>query len=254
MNNKSTTLKETIHQSWDKIKVRYPMVIDETPVKGDPVKTEFLRYIDGLKNVEEISHYFTLEPGEAHLIFSDLIAIKAIRFIDDFERLVFLKRRNSELKGNYDFLVAEQNKLSGEKYYLCKQIAAREKEMLSITEAIPGLEQKLQEFNNELDILKSSSSELWNYNSELLGLFKDMSSKEQEINGLLEEIESAYPKAIKKKKRMSKLLQEVDERVVDANTKNLTLKRKISVYQDALSDVRECLFDANVHIKYSKNE
>ncbi|MBF0314609.1 MAG: hypothetical protein HQK50_09645 [Oligoflexia bacterium] len=254
MKNTSSTIKKQLLSSWDQMKVKYPVVVDKSAVKGDTVKEEFLQYIDGLRSVGEISQYLTLDASEAHLVFSNLLAIKAIRFIDHYERLTLLNRQNAELKNNQAFLAEENNKLKGEKYYLSRQIESKQKEMLTIAEVMPSLQERLQEFNREIDTLKSNSTELWDYNSDLLGLVKDMSIKEKQINEIFIEIEAALPKLIKKKKRMSELLSKADERVNDIDVKNIKIKRLLSLYHESVEEVRDYLFDAKTHLNYFKND
>ncbi|MBF0299472.1 MAG: hypothetical protein HQK51_12175 [Oligoflexia bacterium] len=254
MKKTSLTIKKQLLSSWDQMKVKYPIVVDKSPVQDDAVKKEFLNYVDGLMSVEEISQYLTLEASEAYLIFSDLLAIKVIRFIDNYERLALLNRQTAELKNNLDFLTAEDNKLKGEQYYLNKQIANKQKEISTIEDLIPQLQQQLKEFNSEIDNLKTNSLELWSYNSDLLGLVKDMSLKEKQINTILVEIEESIPKLIKKKKRMSELLKSADERVNDIEVKNVKLKRLLSLYHESVEEVRDYLFDTKTHINYFKND
>ncbi|MBF0360252.1 MAG: hypothetical protein HQK49_04535 [Oligoflexia bacterium] len=262
MNNQSssqsqaqpTTIKEKLLHSWDQMKAKYPLVVDITPVKGDIVKEQFLHYIDGLKNVEEIAHYFTLEPSEAHLILSDLLSLRVIRFIDNTERLAYLNRQNSELKTNLDFISSENNKLKGEERYLKKQVQSKENEIVSMNEKIPEVQRQLNEFNKELETLKSSSITLWDYNSDLLGLIKDMSCKEKQITEILNQMESSFPKMVKKKKRVANLLSETKGRVVDTEEKNSTLKKKMSIYHDSIEEIKGSLFDIKSRLTYLKNK
>ena len=120
-------LKKKLMNSWDQMKKRYPVVRSVERVSGDTAKEEFLRSIDGLKSAEEIGAYFTLEPSEAHLIFSDLLQLGAIRFLEDAERFGYLRKQNLELKQKYDFQMAERNRLIGEELYLSERIKEKKK-------------------------------------------------------------------------------------------------------------------------------
>ena len=98
MTSNTSLLKQQIFNSWDQMKSRYPVVVNIKAVKGDTVKEDFLRYIDGSRSAEEVRDFFTLDTSDAHLIFSDLLNVGAVRFLQDAERLPYLKRYNQELK------------------------------------------------------------------------------------------------------------------------------------------------------------
>jgi hypothetical protein len=157
---KQVQLKKKLMNSWDQMKQKYPVVRSMELVGGDPDKEEFLRTIDGLKSAEEIGAYFTLEPSEAHLILSDLLQLGAIRFIEDAERLGYLKKQNLELKQKFDFQMAERNRLLGEELYLTKRIKEKKKATAELKERLPEVNESLEEHELNLASLRQNYNAL----------------------------------------------------------------------------------------------
>jgi hypothetical protein len=241
-------LKKKLMKSWDHMKPRYPVVRSMEPVSGDAAKEEFLRSIDGLKSAEEIALYFTLEPSEAHLIFSDLLQLGAIRFLEDAERLGYLKKHNLELKQKFDFQMAERNRMAGEELYLTERIKEKKKGISELKERLPGLNQSLEEHNRTLADLSRNYHALWESNSELLGLAKDMQSREQQIKQAIERLEAEFPKVLKKKTRVITKLKKTEEAQVQNVTRNDKLDKRLLVYRDTVDEMRDYLEDAKLRI------
>src|SRR3972149_4637950 len=205
-----TQLKKKLMNSWDQMKQKYPVVRSMELVSGDAAKVEFLRSIDGMKSAEEIGAYFTLEPSEAHLIFSDLLQLGAIRFLEDAERFGYLRKQNLELKQKFDFQMAERNRLIGEELYLSERIKEKKKALSELKERLPELNKSLEEHDLTLSSLKQNYHDLWESNSELLGLEKDMKGKEQQIKQAIERLEAEFPKLLKKKIRVITRLKKTE--------------------------------------------
>lgn len=241
-------LKKKLMNSWDQMKQKYPVVRSKELVSGDPDKEEFLQTIDGLKSAEEIGAYFTLEPSEAHLIFSDLLQLGAIRFIEDAERLGYLKKQNLELKQKFDFQLAEHNRLMGEELYLTKRIKEKKKAIAEQQERLPGLNQSLSEHDLTLANLRQNYNALWESNSELLGLGKDMKSREQQIKQAIETLETEFPKLLKKKTRVITKLKKTEDAQNQQVAGNDKLAKKLLVYRDTVDEIRDYLDDARGRI------
>jgi len=241
-------LKKKLMSSWDHMKTRYPVVRNMDPVKGDTTKEEFLRCIDGLKNAEEIKAYFTLEPSEAHLIFSDLLNLGAIRFLDDAERLGYLRMQNLELKQKLDFLMSERNKLMGEELYLSERVKEKKQGLSELKERIPELKKALEDHELTLSGLRQNYNDLWDSNSELLGLGKDMKEREQQIKQALDTLELGFPKLLKKKTRIISMLKKTEEKQNQNITVNERLDKRLLVYRDTIDEIRDYLDDAKLRI------
>ncbi|HLA27989.1 MAG TPA: hypothetical protein VJZ49_08845 [Syntrophales bacterium] len=246
--NMQVQLKKKLMNSWDQMKQKYPVVRSRELVSGDPDKEEFLQTIDGLKSAEEIGAYFTLEPSEAHLIFSDLLQLGAIRFIDDAERLGYLKKHNLELKKNFDFQMAERNRLLGEEFYLNKRLKEKKKAISELQERLPELNKSLEEQNLNLANLRQNYNALWESNSELLGLGKDMKSKEQQIMQGIERLEAEFPKLLKKKTRVITKLKKTENAQNQYAAGNDKLANRLLMYQDAIDEMRDYIEDARLRI------
>lgn len=243
-----TQLKKKLLNSWDQMKQRYPVVRSMELVKGDLDKEEFLRTIDGLKSAEEIADYFTLEPSEAHLIFSDLLQLGAIRFIEDAERLGYLKKQNLELKQKFDFQMAEHSRLLGEEVYLSSRIKEKKKAIAELKEELPELAKSQEEHEVNLAGLRQSYNTLWESNSELLGLVKDMKSREHQIKLAIETLEVEFPKLMKKKTRVDTKLKKTEEEHNQRATGNEKLDKRLLVYRDTVDEMRDYLDDAKSRI------
>jgi len=245
---KQAQLKKKLMKSWDDMKKKYPVVRSVEMVRRDAAKEEFLRSADGLKSAEEIGAYFTLEPSEAHLIFSDLLQLGAIRFLEDAERIDYLRNQNLELKQKFDFQIAERNRLIGEELYLSERIKEKKQEISELKERLPELEKSLEEHNLTLSNFRQKYNDLWESNSELLGLGKDMKSKEQEIKRALEMLETEFPKLLKKKTRVFTKLKKTEDAQVQNVTRTDKLERRLLVYRDTVDDMRDYLEDAKLRI------
>ena len=241
-------LKKKLMDSWDHMKKRYPVVRSVERVSGDAAKEEFLRFIDGLKSAEEIGAYFTLEPSEAHLIFSDLLQSGAIRFLEDAERFGYLRKQNLELKQKFDFQMAERNRLIGEELYLSERIKEKKKAISELKERLPELNKSLEEHNLTLASLRKNYNDLWESNSELLGLGKDMKGKEQQIKQAIERLEAEFAKLLKKKIRVIAKLKMTEDAQVRHVARNDKLDRRLLVYRDTVDEVRDYLEDAKLRI------
>jgi prefoldin subunit 5 len=241
-------LKKKLMNSWDQMKQKYPVVRSRELVGRDPDKEEFLRTIDGLKSAEEIGAYFTLEPSEAHLIFSDLLQLGAIRFIEDGERLGFLKKQNLELKKNFDFQMVEHNRLLGEELYLTKRIKEKKKAITELQERLPELNRSLEEHDLNLANLRQNYNTLWESNSELLGLGKDLKGKEQQIKQAIELLEAEFPKLLKKKTRVITRLKKTGHAQAQHTAGNDKLAGRLLVYRDTVDEIRDYLDDARLRI------
>lgn len=246
--NAQAQLKKRLMDSWDHMKQRYPVVRSMELVGGDPDKLEFLKAIDGLKSAEEIGAYFTLEPSEAHLIFSDLLQLGAIRIIEDAERLGYLKKQNMELKNKFDFQMAEHNRLLGEELYLTKRLKEKEKAISELKESLPELNESLEEHERNLADLRQNYNVLWESNSELLGLGKDMKSREQQIKQAIETLEAEIPKLLKKKTRVITKLKKIENAQTLHAVGNEKLDRRLLVYRDTVDEMRDYLEDARSRI------
>ena len=245
---KQAQLKKNLMKSWDDMKKRYPVVRSVELVSGDTAKEEFLRNIDGLKSAEEIGAYFTLEPSEAHLIFSDLLQLGAIRFLEDAERFGFLRKQNLELKQKFDFQMAERNRLIGEELYLSERIKEKKKAISELKERLPELNKSLEEHERTLSSLRERYNGLWESNSELLGLAKDMKGREQQIKQAIEMLEAEFPKLLKKKTRVVTKLKKTEEAQVQHITRNDNLDRRLVVYRDTIDEMRDYLEDSKLRI------
>ncbi|MEI6666945.1 MAG: hypothetical protein WCP29_02230 [Acidobacteriota bacterium] len=241
-------LKQKLLNSWDQMKRRYPVVRSVELVRGDAAKEEFLRSIDGMKSAEEIAAYFTLEASEAHLIFSDLLQLGAVRFLEDAERLGYLKKQNLDLKRKYDFLMAERNRLLGEEVYLSERIKQKKHSMAELRERLPGLNHALDTHNETLGNLRQNYNGLWESNSELLGLGKDMKAKEQQISLAIEKLEREFPKLLKKKTRVIERLKKTEAAKVQHASGNDKLDTRLLVYRDTVDEMRDFLEDAKLRI------
>ena len=241
-------LKKKLMNSWDHMKKRYPVVRSVERVSGDAAKEEFLRSIDGMKSAEEVGAYFTLEPSEAHLIFSDLLQLGAIRFLEDAERFGYLRKQNLELKQKFDFQMAERNRLIGEELYLSERIKEKKKAISELKERLPELNKSLEEYNLTLSSLRQNYNDLWESNSELLGLGKDMKGKERQIKQAIEMLEGEFPKVLKKKTRVITKLKKTEDAQVQNVTRNETLDRRLLVYRDTVDEMRDYLEDAKLRI------
>jgi DNA repair exonuclease SbcCD ATPase subunit len=241
-------LKKKLMNSWDHMKKRYPIVRSVEPVGGDAAKEEFLRSVDGLKSAEAIRAYFTLEPSEAHLIFSDLLQLGAIRFLEDAERFGYLRKQNLELKQKFDFLMAERNRLIGEELYLSERIKEKKKAVSELKERLPGLNESLEGQELTLSSLRKNYNDLWESNSELHGLGKDMKSKEQQIKQAIEALEAEFPKLLKKKTRVITKLKKTEDAQHKHVTGNDKLDRRLLAYRDTVDEMRDYLEDAKFRI------
>lgn len=246
--NVQAHLKKKIMTSWDQMKQKYPVVRSRELVSGDPDKEEFLRTIDGLKSAEEIGAYFTLEPSEAHLIFSDLLKLGAIRFIEDAERLGFLRKLNLEYKQKFDFQMAERNRLLGEELYLTKRIKEKKKAIAELRESLPEMNKSLEEHDLILANLRQNYNNLWESNSEFLGLGKDMKSREQQIQRAIELLEAEFLKVLKKKTRVVTRLKKTEQAQNLHATGNDKLANRLHLYRDAVDEMRDHLDDARLRI------
>ena len=246
--NTQVQLKKKLMNSWDQMKQKYPVVRSRELVSGDPDKEEFLCTIDGLKSAEEIGAYFTLDPSEAHLIFSDLLQLGAIRFIEDAERLGYLKKQNMEFKQKFDFQVTEHNRLLGEELYLTKRIKEKKKAITELQERLPDLNTSLEEHDLQLSNLRQNYHALWESNSELLGLGKDMKSKEQQIKQAIEMLEAEFPKVLKKKTRVIAKLKKTGDAQAQHAEGNDKLASRLLVYRDTVDEMRDYLDDARLRI------
>ena len=243
-------LKKKLMDSWDHMKQRYPLVRSVERVSGDAAKEEFLRSIDGLKSAEEIRVYFTLEPSEAHLIFSDLLQLGAIRFLEDAERLGFLRKQSLELKQKFDFQMAERNRLIGEELYLSERIKEKKKALSELKERLPELHKSLEENQRTLASLRQQYHDLWESNSELRGLAKDMKGKEQQIKQAIERLEAEFPKLLKKKTRVFARLKKTEDAQVQHVTRNDNLARRLLMYRETVDEMRDYLEDAKLRIDH----
>jgi hypothetical protein len=241
-------LKQKLMNSWDQMKKKYPVVRSAEPVRGDTAKEAFLRSIDGLKSAEEIGDYFTLEPSETHLIFSDLLQLGAIRFLEDAERLGYLRKQNLELKQNFDFQMAEHSRLIGEELYLTRRIKEKEETLSELKERLPGLNKSLEEHNLTLSTLRQNYNDLWESNSELLGLVKDMKSREQQISQAIETLEAEFLKLLKKKTRVITQLKKTEDTQVQQLTVSDKLDRQLLLYRDTIDEMRDYLEDTKLRI------
>ena len=248
MNNNTLLLKQKLLDSWDQMKSRFPVVLNIGAVKGDSVKEDFLSYIDGLRCADEIRDFFTLDTSDAHAIFSDLLNCGAIRFLQDAERFPFLKNQNSELRKKIDFLLSEKDKLSGEELYLTSQIVDTEKTIKFCEDNIPKLKQTIEEISGKLDPLKQSATELWDSNSELLGLTRDMKNKERQIRLAVERLEEELPKVMRKKTRMITQIKTLDTKVNVSNIEKTKVEKKLLLYREAIDEVSEYLEDTKGRI------
>ncbi len=241
-------LKQKLMNSWDLMGKKYPVVRSMEPIRGDSAKEAFLRSIDGLKSAEEIAAYFTLEPTEAHLIFSDLLQLGAIRFLEEAERLGYLRKQNLELKQYFDFQMAEHNRLIGEELYLSERLKEKKKTLAELQERLPALNKALEERNQTLALLKQDYQNLWESNSELLGLIKDMKSKEQEISRAIEILEAEIPVLIKKKTRVITKLKKTEAEQIQYLALNDKLDRRVHLYRDTVDEMRDYLEEAKLRI------
>ncbi|MBI4766556.1 MAG: hypothetical protein HY787_18480 [Deltaproteobacteria bacterium] len=241
-------LKQKLMNSWDQMGKRYPVVRSMEPVRGDTVKEAFLRFIDGLKSAEEIAAYFTLEPSEAHLIFSDLLQLGAIRFLEEAERLGYLRKQNLELKQQFDFQMAEHNRLIGEELYLSERIKEKKKTLSELQERLPELNQALEEHNQTLATLRQTYQDLLESNSELLGLAKDMKSKERQISQAIEMLESEFLQLMKKKTRVINKLRKTEAEQAQYLTVNDKLDRRFHLYRSTVDEMRDYLEEAKSRI------
>jgi uncharacterized coiled-coil DUF342 family protein len=243
-------LKKKLMNSWDQMKKRYPVVRSVERISGDAAKEEFLRSIDGQKSAEEIAAYFTLEPSEAHLIFSDLLQLGALRFLEEAERFGYLRKQNLELKQNYDFQMAERNRLIGEERYLSERLKEKKQALAELNEHFPQLNKSLEEDGLTLSTLRQNYNDLWESNSELLGLEKDLKAREQQIKQSIETLEAEFPKLLKKKTRVITKYRKTEEAQVQHAVRNDKLDRRLLVYHDTVDEMRDYLQEAKSRIDY----
>ncbi|MBF0441920.1 MAG: hypothetical protein HQK54_08460 [Oligoflexales bacterium] len=250
MNEKSSEIKKKIAANWDLMKVRYPMVINTGAVGNDEVKKEFLGYIDGLRSADEIRQYFVLDASDAHLIFTDLLNLGAVRFLEDSERLPYLRQHQTELKKKIAFLEAERSRLSGENFYLTGQ----SREIIKLSEhykdEIPKLKATTSEISGKIGTLKANSEKLWQSNAELFGLAKEMEIKEKKIRTALERLDEDIPRLVKKKTKIASRMNEFDEKLFSSRVAVSKTEKTLEFYRDVIDDVSDHLEDAKLRIDH----
>ncbi len=254
MDNQLSALRSRLSNSWDAMKVRYPIVINADLVKADPVKSDFLNHIDGLKSTDELKDYFTLNNSEAHLIFTDLLNAGALRFLEEAERLDYLKNQRTELKRNLEFQKAERNKLRGEKLYLSKRISEKENTIASINEKTPPLKENILELTSRLSTLKISEEELTEYNAELFSLVRDIKLKEELVKKVLEKLDYEMPKATKQKMRVVNKIVNANKKISTTSEKNMELENKLIDYHEAINEARDYLEDVRGRVEDIREE
>ncbi|MBF0493479.1 MAG: hypothetical protein HQM15_11970 [Deltaproteobacteria bacterium] len=248
MENSASQLKKKLMLGWDTMKDCYPLVVDRDVVAGDPVKTDFLSCIEGLKSADEIRQYFTLDQSEAHLIFRDLLDSGAIRFLEATERFTYLKQQRVELERQLEFVKSESVRLSGESCYLVKQIKDREIATEAFKQRIPQFEEGMKESFSQLSSLKEKSVALWDVNAELFGLSKEVKDKSARIKAGLEKLDRELPLVMKRKIKVADRLKKVDEWRHATEDKNKNIENRLVDYHDALGDVREHLLDVKMRV------
>jgi chromosome segregation ATPase len=117
-----------------------------------------------------------------------------------------------------------------------------------LQERLPELNKSLEEHNRILAGLKQNYNDLWDSNSELLGLGKDMKSREQQIKQAIESLEAEFPKVLKKKTRVITQLKKTEDAKVQNVTRNDKLDRRLLVYRDTVDEMRDYLEDAKLRI------
>lgn len=245
-----SSIKNSLKGHWDTLKDQFPVVVDLEAVKGDKVKENFLNYIDGLKTAEEVGKYFTLDASETMLIFSDLIGLRAIRFLDDVERLQYLKQQGLELKRNIDFLLNENHRLKGEDLYLSTQMREKNQTRVGIEEEITLYQESLKETKAKLGDTENRATEIWESNSELLSIAKDMRGREAQITGVLEKIEREYPKVVRKKERLVRQLNKNNGAAAAKSADNQELEQTLHAYYDVVSEVHDYLEEAKFRVNF----
>jgi chromosome segregation ATPase len=144
--------------------------------------------------------------------------------------------------------MAERNRLIGEELYLTERIKEKKKAISELQERLPELNKSLEEHNRTLAGLKQNYKDLWDSNSELLGLGKDMKSREQQIKQAIESLEAEFPKVLKKKTRVITQLKKTEDAKVQNVTRNDKLDRRLLVYRDTVDEMRDYLEDAKLRI------
>ncbi len=251
----SSGLKKKLSENWDQIKNKYPVVSRAEAVADDPIKVDFLQSIDGIKSAEEIGRFFTLSSSESQMIFTDLMNLGAIRFLEDSERLGYLKNHANELERNLTFLRSERERLRGESLYLSKQIREKTDETEKYKTRLPELAETLKELTDNLGSQQSRSAQLWEENSELFGVAKDVKHKTAVIYEGLGKLEHELPRVIKKKSKMAERFKKTDEMRHTGIDKNKEIEKKLFDYHDALNEVHEYLEDTKLRVKsFSDND
>ncbi len=245
----TSELKKKLLDSWDQIKGKYPTVIAPDLVLGDAVKVDFLTCVDGLRTAEEIQQFFTLSSSEAHLIFTDLLNLGVIRFLEDGERLAYLKNHVLELEKNMGFLRSERESLRGESLYLGKQVQDKLNETEAFKIKLPELTEAHLQLTENLSSLKANSETLWDQNAELFGVAKDIKHKATAIKTGLAKLETDLPKVMKKRTKVVDRFERSEEIRHSSADKNKVIEKRLFDYHDALSDVREYLEDTKLRVK-----
>ena len=115
-------------------------------------------------------------------------------------------------------------------------------------ENIPKLKQTIDGIHGKLEPLKENALELWDSNSELLGLTRDMKNKEQQIRVAMERLEEELPKVMKKKGRIGEQLKALDTKVSLNRIETDKTEKKLLLYREAIDEVGEYLEDTKGRI------
>ncbi len=248
MSEKISDIKKSLVHDWESMSVRCPVVLNAEVVVQDKVKSNFLTYIDGIKTAEDIRKFFTLEPSEALLLFTDLINQRAIRFLGDEERLEFLKKQGIELKRQLEFLLSEQARLSGEEVYLSSRIREKGDLTSSLHTKLPMAKDALSDINDKLNRMQKNSDNLWQDNSELQAITKDMVKREEQIATVLERMEAEFPRIIKRKERLAVKIEKTASIADTKEEENKVVHKKLVRYYDVMTDVHEFLEDTKSRV------
>lgn len=170
---------------WDKMKLKYPVIIKIDLNKVDPVKAKFLKYIDGVKNTDELRDYFLLNSSDAHYIVSDLLRLGYIRLIHENELFNYWKEQISELELQLEALSSKKEMLKGEHFYLSKQIETNTKLIDLAKKGTPKLSGILKQIKGKTEEVSASCAELLESISELSVLAQDILSHSKKIKETL---------------------------------------------------------------------
>ena len=115
---------------------------------------------------------------------------------------------------------------------------------------MPRLTSTMGEVSGKIGSLRSDAQKLWDANSELFGLAKEMKVKEKKIKEALERLEEEVPKLIRKKTRLANKMAEFDEKMRTSKVAETKTEKTLLYYRDVVDDVNDYLEDAKTRVDH----